>query len=147
MLCLCSLALQAQQQVIATSGNVAQNNSGSISWTLGEPVIVTLTANNKVLNQGFQQGNSIKNDRLIGPAKGIKITLWPNPTHDKVVLTIDTPENRQYRVYNIHGELLQTQNIINKVTSIDLSSLTSGTYLLKVLQGKSEEQTFTIIKQ
>jgi len=138
--------LQAQQQVVATSGNTAKNSSGSVSWTLGEPVIVTLTANNKVLSQGFQQGN-VKNAQSIDQKKSMQASIWPNPVHGNLTLTVDNIENVKYQLFDTNSKILLSSNLTDNPTIIDFSKKNSGTYLLKVLRGKTEEKTFTIIKQ
>jgi len=51
-----SVSVKAQQlEVIATSGDFYENSSGSLSWTLGEVFIETLSETNFILTQGFQQ--------------------------------------------------------------------------------------------
>jgi hypothetical protein len=47
------------QQVIATAGDVHAKAIGSISYTIGEPVIKTLASVNSVLTQGFQQPHDL----------------------------------------------------------------------------------------
>jgi Secretion system C-terminal sorting domain len=72
------------------------------------------------------------------------LTIYPNPT--KSILNISLPENREpnsISVYNPLGQLVVESQTSN---SIDVSSLTTGTYFVKVL---SEDQIFTqkFIKQ
>lgn len=43
------------QEVISTAGEHYENSNGSISWTIGEPVIETLESTNNYLTQGFHQ--------------------------------------------------------------------------------------------
>jgi hypothetical protein len=43
------------QQAVSSAGTYFENESGSISWTLGEVVIETLSAGETILTQGFQQ--------------------------------------------------------------------------------------------
>ncbi len=43
------------QEVISSQGSVYSNSNGSISFTVGEPVITTLTGSNNDVTQGFQQ--------------------------------------------------------------------------------------------
>ena len=51
-------AAQAQQ-LVSTAGDVYQNSSGTLSWTVGEVLTKTYANSNMVLLQGFQQGNQI----------------------------------------------------------------------------------------
>ena len=53
--------LQAQsisRQLVATAGGVATGSTGSISFSIGEPVIGTVTGGGFTLTQGFQQPES-----------------------------------------------------------------------------------------
>ena len=43
------------QEVISTAGEVFETTNGSISWTIGEPVIATLVGTDNSLTQGFHQ--------------------------------------------------------------------------------------------
>jgi len=142
---LCSAALHAQQQVIATSGNAVQSTSGSISWTIGEPVVATLTKSNKVLNQGFQQ--SSLNLKAANPDLELEINIWPNPTSNWVTLSVENPEQMLYQLFDLNGKLLQSNTLSDKSTDIDFSGFTSGTYQVKLVQGKKELKTITVIKQ
>ncbi len=49
------MASSYSQEVISTTGEHYENSNGSISWTIGEPVIETLGSNNNYLTQGFHQ--------------------------------------------------------------------------------------------
>jgi hypothetical protein len=142
----CVTTTQAQQQVVATSGNAVQNSSGSISWTLGEPVVATLTTSNDVLNQGFQQSAlSVMTEIHNNPV--IKVSVWPNPTTEWVKISLENPENIRYQLYDLQGKLLASENVIDKITEIDFSSFAAGTYLIKLIQAEKELETISIIKQ
>jgi hypothetical protein len=47
------------QEVISNAGEHYENDNGSISWTIGEPVIETLGSSNNYLTQGFHQPNAV----------------------------------------------------------------------------------------
>ena len=55
------------QKVIATSGNYFENSSGSISWTIGEPVTATLTTADNILTQGFHQADGCDIQQILLP--------------------------------------------------------------------------------
>jgi hypothetical protein len=66
-------------EVISSSGGYFDNTNASLSWTLGEPVIETLTETNAILTQGFHQPfgiqiTGIDLDLIVfleGPYKGV----------------------------------------------------------------------------
>jgi len=142
---LCSAALQAQQQIVATSGNTVEYTLGSISWTLGEPVIATLAASDRILNQGFQQGSL--GLKAANPESDLKINVWPNPTNNKLTLTVENPLQMIYQLFDLNGKLLQTKIPDDKVTEIDLSGFATGAYQLKLFKGDKVLKTITVIKQ
>lgn len=63
-----------------------------------------------------------------------EINIFPNPAKD--LLNIENAENAEIQIYNIIGELI----ISTKQTSIDVSALSTGTYIVKVI---SENNTTT----
>jgi hypothetical protein len=52
------LHVRAQQnnlQLVSTAGGFIQSAQGSVSFSIGEPVIGTITGGGYIVNQGFQQ--------------------------------------------------------------------------------------------
>jgi hypothetical protein len=141
------MAVHAQQQVIAPAGNYDANSSGSISWTLGEPVTETFLGSASTLTQGFQQ-----TFKTVSPVNEInslefKITALPNPASDRVILTVENPERLQYRLYDLNGRLLRTAQLETTITGIDLTGLSPSVYFLKIIKINTEVKTFKLIKQ
>lgn len=63
-----SFNLSAQtidRNVIASAGGYYQSNDLIVSYTIGEPVIYTLSTPNVLLTQGFQQPDSLKLSKLM----------------------------------------------------------------------------------
>jgi hypothetical protein len=136
------------QQVIATAGGNAANGSIAIEWTLGEPVITTLSGANAILTQGFHQ-----TDVFITFIKGsdelpCKIEIYPNPTGDHVMLTVENAAKKdfQYLLYDLSGKLLEQKLLVNKVTFIGMADFPAGIYLLKIMQPAKSITTIEIIK-
>jgi subtilisin family serine protease/chitodextrinase len=61
--------------------------------------------------------------------------LYPNPANDKVQITMPQNSNAKVSVYNISGSLVRHINI-NADESIDVSSLASGVYTVKINDGR-----------
>lgn len=76
---------------------------------------------------------------------GSNFNLYPNPshTHLSIAFRYEIP-NVAIEVYDMLGKKVWTQNLsYNKLTSINISNLDSGLYLIKVsYDGKSETKQF-----
>ncbi|MEL6652297.1 MAG: T9SS type A sorting domain-containing protein, partial [Bacteroidota bacterium] len=71
-------------------------------------------------------------------AAGItNLNLFPNPASQNATLELDLdrPEAISLRLYNLHGQMMQTQELSvqqNVSHELDLSRLASGMYLLEI---------------
>jgi len=77
------------------------------------------------------------------------INLYPNPTKGKLVVEISnyqTNTKDKIVVYNMHGQLLKQISTLSNSNLIDLSSNSSGTYILKIFLGDKSTE-WKIIKQ
>ncbi len=67
--------------------------------------------------------------------KGFK--LYPNPVKDELNISYTGKETLNgVRIYNIHGQLLQTENRIEN--RVNVSMLTSGIYIIELYSGNSK---------
>jgi hypothetical protein len=65
-----------------------------------------------------------------------KITLYPNPCSDRIVLEFETKPEGVY-IYNINGELICEVNILkSKIYEFNTSNLSSGLYIIKTIYKK-----------
>ena len=123
-------------QVIASSGNYFENSNVSISCTLGEIAIETLSNDNLKLTQGFQQSEITVMSVQDVAAGEINITVYPNPTSDLLFVEINDNPNSKIVIELIDatGRLLINQNIEKYpvFTELDLKPYLSGIYLLKI---------------
>lgn len=67
-----------------------------------------------------------------------EISIFPNPTTSTLYLDCNTSCPLQAIIYNLDGKVIQS---INNPNSIDVSSLQSGYYILKLNQGPSSTYT------
>ena len=77
-------------EVIASGGDFFVSPAGSLSWTLGEPVVETISnsAIQLILTQGFQQPVEIDTTVGIGDIglSNVFVNLYPNPASDYIYL-------------------------------------------------------------
>lgn len=139
---------QAQKAIVATGGD-ATGGGGSASYSVGQIAYTTATGTNGSANQGVQQPYEFYTVGLDeNPGINLQLTVYPNPTPSQVTLNIGclNPEDLVYLLYDMSGKLLNSQKIQSELTKVPMGNLPVGTYVLKVLDGKSLLRTFKIIK-
>ncbi|WP_158867906.1 T9SS type A sorting domain-containing protein [Maribellus comscasis] len=149
LLILLIASLSFAQEVISTAGETQSNSGYELSWTVGETVINTLSAENTILTQGFHQSKLIITavEELI--ESNNQVNVFPNPTAQFAIIKFDQlPEKNIYNLFNINGKLLSSKEIEYTETQIDLTPYANGSYLLKIIQEDNLPlKTFKIIKQ
>ncbi|MBU2950602.1 discoidin domain-containing protein [Tamlana agarivorans] len=71
--------------------------------------------------------------------------IYPNPVENMVTIQLETTERADYEVLSISGQVMRSGVINNGTSVLDLSSLNSGFYLIKVT-GASTSQIRKMIK-
>ncbi|WP_312761159.1 M4 family metallopeptidase [Epilithonimonas sp.] len=76
------------------------------------------------------------------------ISVYPNPTSGFVTIQNKNNSNlKNVEIYNVAGQLVQKFNVSNaKNASLDMSQLTNGTYVLKVIS-ETETNSVKVIKK
>lgn len=77
--------------------------------------------------------------QIIGGSTGLaenstanKIKIYPNPTTDKITITLNTTENYTVALSSADGKTILTKNITSTSNTISVNSLESGIYYLTV---------------
>jgi predicted MPP superfamily phosphohydrolase len=63
-------------------------------------------------------------------SNSLNISVYPNPVNDK--LTIECSDKAMIEISNIQGQIMKMINSADKKTTIDLFSLSTGIYIIKV---------------
>lgn len=143
-------AQSVSPDVIATAGDFYQNASGSISWTLGEPMGETYSSANNILTQGFQQPWDFGTD--VQAPTPVNADAYPNPTSDVVHLQFGAEASGEYviDVFNTLGQQVsQTQYTASpsSQTTVSLTDFSDGVYFLTIRKvDGSQSSTFKITK-
>jgi len=136
------------QEVIGTTGGVANGSAGSVSYTVGS-VSYTVTNDGKSrATSGVQQYHyQISMVTALPDMENISLSVYPNPTKDNIVLKTQKLAEASYIIYSLNGKVLAQKKIVGDDTIIDFSDKAPTTYLLKVVQQRKEIKTFKIIKK
>jgi hypothetical protein len=140
--------LTVEPSVVATGGQYYETVNMAVSWTIGELATTTLTGENLILTQGFQQpvgiGTGLPRHELTG-----QIFVYPNPVQDQLNVRFDIERSGDYilEVQDVTGRIVsQTQQKpINPggIIQLNTSTFSPGIYLLKVIttDGRSVQVT------
>jgi len=136
------------QEVISSSGDYQIKSNGSISYTIGEPVIETLKGTDVTITQGFQQSAFIITNIAEFSGLDFDVFAFPNPTDEFVILRIvkDNFTGIEYLLHDISGRLLMKQPLQQAETLIPFSNLAAGNYTLNIILNNFEIKSFKIVK-
>jgi hypothetical protein len=142
------LPLRAQQSVNTSGGN-ANGIGGTVSYSIGQVASTTISNNNGSVAQGVQQSYEIYTSGIKEQSTNIKLSTYPNPTSDFVLLEVVSDSNQKltYQLIDANGKEVGNNIIAEKQTLIPMEKLENGIYLLNVsIDFKKQLQTFKIIK-
>lgn len=131
--------------VLASSGGSGETATNQVDWTLGELAVTTLEASSNKVTQGFHQPN-LNSVNTFDGKPDLVMKLFPNPTHDQVILEYSKNIKLQYILYDARGSLVREADLDSGATTIDLSNRPAGHYILNVFLGNEMIKTFTIEK-
>lgn len=138
--------------VVATAGDYFVGENGSLSWTLGEPIIETFASDDLILTQGFQQSyySVVAVQDLETDTYDVKI--FPIPARDFINIEITSqidPANLNLELYDVMGNVVFQKYIENTTffEKIYLTGYQTNMFFLKVSNTTNQQvKTFKILK-
>ncbi len=133
------------QQTTNSAGGDASGEGGTSSYTVGQIVYTTASGIGGSSSQGVQQvydievitGNEITNVSL-------DMNTYPNPTTDILTLTVANPTDLSYQLFDLQGNKVENNEIIQSETQINLERQPTAIYLLKILQDNTTLKTLVL---
>lgn len=125
-------------QSLNSSGTKMIQSNGSISFTLGELVVLKLTdINGNILGNGFVNGSILTTVNLQETDTSIlNLKVFPNPTNELVNIQINhsTIDQISVSITDLQGKEIYNGNYaaVSNVIGINTSTYTTGTYFLSI---------------
>ena len=124
------------QQVISTSGTTFQNQSCTVSFTVGETIIGNLQNSTCLVSQGFQQ-SWINPVGVFENSAETNIGISPNPASNTIHINgLKTDQNVEIIIMNIHGNIEIIASAF-KEPHLDVTSLSKGFYIVQIKSGET----------
>ena len=140
---------ELSRNVVGSAGSYfSAVNVGNIHWTVGE-IAVTRSENGIVLEQGFHHGlyELIATSTWSTPEIQLELSVFPNPTADRVTISGDWKLQDRLRVSDLLGRAISDTELPLERTELDLSLYPSGTYLLTVSRAGQPLKTLRVVRQ
>lgn len=122
---------------ISSLGSTNSSSGISLLSAVGQGSLVTFeNTNSIVLGQGFIQPSFFN-----GPKSELEINIYPNPNNGTFYLKpiSDKSELLSYQLFDSFGNLIRSgESIPNTVINIQISSITTGIYILKIIQNNAQ---------
>lgn len=138
------------QQAISTAGGVATGTGGTVSYTIGQVAYTNISGNSGNITEGVQQPFEILIFAVLPEVIDLafQCLVFPNPATEQVTVKIENYnlEKLYIRLYDENSKLMLNMNVMNDETSVPLTGLPPGSYLLNVFNTHKVIRSFQIIK-
>jgi hypothetical protein len=150
LLILFSLSALSQESILSASNN-ATGDGGTVSYSVGQAAFNTFIASTGAITEGVQQPYEILFMTGLDDENQLALhgIVYPNPATSELKLKIDLPSFSQlyYRLSNGDGLKISHGKIDAEETVIPVESLSSGVYLLTVMENEKILSTWKVIKK
>ena len=140
------------RKVFASGGGTEPFGSNLyISYSIGEPVVGTVTGNGLILNQGFEQSD-LTIVATVDIKESLSATVFPNPAKNELVILVENNQESALNVklYNLLGQLVLSQKIEvirGQPIQLNVSDVGNGLYLLRLSQMSRLDYTKQVVIQ
>ena len=145
----CMYSQSISPEVYSSSGGYYTGASATLSWTIGEPVIETVSNTNNIITQGFHQTNYEVTSVSDNPDLGFNISVFPNPVSNTLQISISSlVDNSTLKIelMDIMGKTLIKERLSTPPLGgtgggfyqLNLSGYAPGSYFLRITTEKGE---------
>lgn len=146
--CLFLASYSLGQTSVNALGGMVSNNSGSVSYSIGQVAYQSVSNKSGMVTQGIQQAYIISTMNMDEKTFDFSLTAYPNPTTDHLILRVGNfnQEKLIYKVIDVAGKLISEGKITQSETNLEMENLPSASYFVEVYHEYKKVQNFKIIK-
>ncbi|MCK5840123.1 MAG: T9SS type A sorting domain-containing protein [Bacteroidales bacterium] len=139
-------------EIIASAGDYFVGSDASLSWTIGEPIIETVSADGITLTQGFQQTYYTVLAIQDNDTDTYDVRIYPVPARDFINIEITSsvsPANLKLELFDVMGMRVYENFIESTIfhEKIQLSHYQTNMFFLKITNTTNQQvKTFKILK-
>lgn len=121
-------------------------DGGALYLSIGEPMNTEISGGDIMISQGFLQVS------VAEPSSDVnlldeEIRVYPNPSSASLVIEMPEMDGQyEYQLFDMLGKALRNDQLNTIRSTVDVSLLDAGTYLLKVNKGDQSSKTIKIVK-
>ncbi len=141
-----TLPICAQQNTVATGGD-ANGTNGSVSFSVGQIDYTTSSGTDGIVSEGVQQPFEFYDPDAGLTEQQLSVSLFPNPTNEFVIVQIPNWDaSMRFALIDSKGSIVLNGTISDEKTTLDMRTLSAGSYQLQVTSDQQALRTLQIIK-
>jgi PKD repeat protein len=146
--CLVPFFVQGQSSFIVVGGDIKGSN-GSVAYSVGEFAFVSAVGSNGSLTQGVQQPIVTVTVGLEESNAETTIHIYPNPGIDHVIVQLRQilVPGSSCELLDSNGKVIYSRELNEVETELDITSITSPLFFIRVMIPYRSSKTFKIIKK
>lgn len=146
LLSLSGYSQEIKSYVISSTGAAIMGEGGALYLSIGEPMNTEISGGDIMISQGFLQvsiAEPSSNDNMLEEV----VKAYPNPSTASLVIEMPEMDGQyEYQLFDMLGKVIRTEELNTIRSTVDVSLLDAGTYLLKVNKTDRSSKTIKIVK-
>ena len=149
LFCFTGISQSVAPEVYAKSGGHYTGTNAQLSWTIGEPVIETVSNTNNIITQGFHQTSYDITSIKENPDLGYNISVFPNPVSNTLQINISGDvdnSNLKIELMDITGKILIIERWFSPpfggagggLYQLNMKEYATGNYFLRITNEKEQ---------
>ncbi|MBO9701672.1 MAG: T9SS type A sorting domain-containing protein [Sporocytophaga sp.] len=134
---------QHTEHIISSSGNSTSSGQYALTFTFGEPVVMSSVSDSYKLSLGFI-GKDLEANVVtsLNEEKELSINVFPNPFTDQFQIKLDNTSEYEINIYNIQGTWIATLQSAQTKEARFSPAITGGCYYIEIINKATSERKF-----